>query len=169
MLLGAAALGDLAVGDAPFAPSPPPPFPRTAGDFVVCNATAQGFGSTDVTSITFQYANVNKIDPQRVWQYGATFVLEAGLPMENAPDAVLTVFFTRPDGSKLSVASPQVYIGQPNLSTYLGVLAGNTYAVTVIGPSVLVPGQWCAQLSFAPTPSSIPVLSEVGRFTIPPV
>ena len=76
MLLGSAALGDLALGDAPFAPGPIPPFPRTAGDIIICNATVGGFGSTDVTSQVFQYASVNKFDPQQVFNYGEVFAFE---------------------------------------------------------------------------------------------
>jgi hypothetical protein len=166
MLLGIDSLGDLALGDAPFAPFVVPIFPRTAGDLIVCNSTVEGFGSTDVTSQVFLYAGVNRIDPQRVFNYGAVFAFEAGLPMENAPNPLCVLFFTRPDGTKFNAQTPEVYIGRPDLPTYLGVLADSTYVIYIFPPSVLVRGRWSAQLSFQPTPQRIPVLSEIGRFTI---
>lgn len=167
MLLGIDALGELALGDAPFAPPFVPVFPRTAGDIIVCNSTVEGFGATDVTSQVFLYSSVNLIDPQRVFQHGAIFAFEAGLPMEGAPNPLCVLFFTRPDGTKFNAQTPFVYIGTPNLSTYLGVLAGSTYVVYIFAPGVLVRGKWQAQLSFQPTPQRISVLSEVGTFTIP--
>lgn len=144
-----------------------PVFPRTAGDIIVCNSTVGGFGATDVTSQTFQYSIVNTFDPQRVFSYGAIFAFEAGLPMENAPNPLCILFFTRPDGTKFNVQTPDVYIGRANLPTYLGVLAASTYVIYIFPPKVLVRGCWRAQLSFQPTPQRIPVLSAVGTFTIP--
>ena len=167
MLLGIDSLGELPLGDAPFSPFIVPVFPRTAGDIIVCNSTVGGFGSTDVTSQVVLYSSVNLIDPQRVFNYGAIFAFEAGLPMEDAPNPLLILFFTRPDGTQFHVETPLVYIGTLNLSTYLGVLAGSTYVIYVFDPGVLVKGKWRAQLSFQATPQRIPILSEVGTFTIP--
>src|SRR5579872_4678253 len=151
MLLGSDALGELPLGDAPFSPFIIPVFPRTAGDLIICNSTVGGFGSTDVTSQVFQYSIVNTFDPQRVFNDGAIFAFEAGIPMEDAPNPVCTLLFTKPDGTKFNVSTPLVYIGAPNLPTYLGVLAGSTYVIYVFGPGVLVRGQWKAQLSFQAT------------------
>ena len=132
MLLGSDALGELPLGDAPFSPFISPVFPRTAGDIIVCNSTVGGFGATDVTSQTFQYSIVNTFDPQRIFNDGAIFAFEAGIPMEDAPNPVCTLLFTRPDGTKFTIATPYVYIGVSNLPTYLGVLAGSTYVIYVL-------------------------------------
>ena len=87
--------------------------------------------------------------------------------MENAPNPLCILTFTTPTGTKFTAQTPQVYIGTPNLSTYLGVFADSTYVICVLGPGVLVRGLWRAQLSFQPTPESLRILSPVGVFTIP--
>ncbi len=134
---------------------------------IICNSTVGGFGSTDVTSQVFQYSIVNTFDPQRVFNYGAVFAFEAGIPMEDAPNPVCTLIFTKPDGAQFAATTPYVYVGVPNLPTYLGVLASSTYVIYVFDPGVLVRGKWAAQLSFQATPQRIPILSAVGTFTIP--
>lgn len=166
MLLGIEALGGLTLGDAPFSPFIPPIFPRTAADLIVCDATLSGFGLTDVTKQAFQFSNVAIIDPDRVFQHGALFVFMAGIPMENAINPVCKLLFTTPTGGDFEAQTPEVYIGEHDLSTYLGGFAGNFYIIYTFPPFVLVRGQWSAQLSYQQTPQRIPILSDIGTFNV---
>lgn len=166
MLLGSDALGDLPLGDAPPSPFIQPVFPQTAGDLIVVDSTAGGFGSTDVTRQIFQSSNVAINDPDRLYNFGAIFAFMAGFDMQEAINPVLTLVFTKPNGSTFVAQTPYVYAGDQDLATYQGRFLGGFYAVYVFPPKVLTRGNWSCYLSFQPTPQDIPLLSDTGNFTI---
>ena len=164
MLLGIDALGELALGDAPPAAFIVPVFPRTAGDIIVSNAAGN---TLDVTRETVLSGTKPRFDPDQLFNYGAVLVLDVGFDMSNAPNPLCILIITKPNGTTFLAQSPYVYIGMPNLPTYIGVLAGATYVCYTFDPGVLTPGRWQVQLAFAPTPQTIQKLSFVGEFFIP--
>ena len=166
MLLGVEPLGDLALGDAPFAQPFVPVFPQTAGDLIVVDSTAGGFGSTDVTRQVFQSSNVAINDPDRLFNEGAIFAFMAGFDMAHAPNPLLKLIFTKPDGSTFIAQTPDCYVGDQDLATYQGRFLGGFYCIYAFQPKALVRGQWSVYLSFQPTPQDIPLLSGTGVFQV---
>ena len=167
MLLGVDPLGDLALGDAPFAQPFVPVFPQTAGDLIVVDGSAGGFGSGDVTRQVFQSSREAINDPDRLFQEGAIFIFAGGFDMAHAPNPLLRLIFTRPDGSTFISQTPMVYAGVQDLPTYQGRLLGGFYAIYVFwtacaGARATGP----AYLSYPADAPGNPAPQRRGSFTV---
>lgn len=124
MLLGSAALGALAVGDAPpvnpFGP-PTPPGPPFA------NRRPSGHNIGVSPGPVFPAVFVGSLVevPPQLNEAGVTLYFSAG-----AGDlSTASLVFTKPSGATYSVAAPLIYVGKPTATFTGGNFQGGTYIV----------------------------------------
>lgn len=120
MLLGSAALGALALGDAP----PVSPFMVPIPPIVSRRPSGHNIGISSGPVFPAVFGSLVEIPPQ-LNEPGVTLYFSAG-----AGDlSTALLVFTKPSGAIYSVAAPLIYVGKPTATFAGGNFQGGTYIV----------------------------------------
>lgn len=99
-------------------------------------------------------------------EYGVVFRIGVGFDIHAF--STLSITFTRPDGTTLTVSNPNVTVGGFDVLTTLGTFSANQYALyTFQNGDVTKPGLWTARLTYQDT-TPRQLISSPGTFTINP-
>ena len=99
-----------------------------------------------------------------VGEYGIPFRLGVNYDLSAATS--LTLVFTKPDRSTLSVTNPDVSVGSLPINTNVGNFAANTYVTyTFQSGDVDQHGQWSVRLTYEDA-SPKRLYSKISHFTI---
>lgn len=100
-------------------------------------------------------------------EYGVDFAFSTGFDM--SAFTAISIVFTKPDGTTLTVSNPNVTVPNVDLTTTLGVFTAKTYAqYTFVQNDVNQAGPWSARVVYDNTTLSPPqhLISDVGTFTV---
>ena len=98
-------------------------------------------------------------------EYGIQFVFGASFDM--SANTGLSITFTKPDLSLLTVSNPAVTIANTTISTTEGNFTANTYGLyTFANGDVNQFGPWSARLTYLST--GVKLISDIGTFTVNP-
>lgn len=96
-------------------------------------------------------------------EYGIALNLNVNFDISG--NTSLSLAFTRPDGSTLTVTNPQVTYGTVALSTSIGTFAANQYATyTTKSGDIPLPGTYSVRLTY--TDSSKSLKSDIATFQV---
>ena len=102
-------------------------------------------------------------------EYGVAFVFSTGFNMSAFTSISIT--FTKPDLTTLTVSSPSVTVPNTPLTTTDGIFAANEYAqYYFVTGDVNQVGEWSARVIYNNTGASPSqhLISDIGTFTINP-
>jgi hypothetical protein len=98
-------------------------------------------------------------------EYGITFTM--GVSYNLANFTALSLTFTKPNRSVLTVTDPAVSIANANITTSAGTFLPNTYVLyTFAEGDVNLAGPWSVRLTY--TANGIQLISDIGKFTVNP-
>lgn len=99
-------------------------------------------------------------------EYGVVFAFSTSFDMSSFTS--ISVDFTKPDGTTLTVTNPSVTVPNTDLVTTLGTFLANKYAKYVFqNGDVNQSGLWSARVVYTDaTPQHL--ISDVGTFTVNP-
>ena len=96
-------------------------------------------------------------------EYGIIFVLGVSYDLSSMTN--LSITFNKPDGTTLTVATPDVTISATPIDTTKGTFAANTYALYTFAVGDVDPaGDWTARLTA--TKVGVRLISDVASFTV---
>lgn len=99
-------------------------------------------------------------------EYGV--VLQFGVGFNISGYSTLSITFTKPDLTTLTVTNPAITVGSMTIATTAGTFNAGTYALyTFVNGDVNVAGIWSARLTYTDaTPAKL--ISNIVTFTINP-
>ena len=101
-----------------------------------------------------------------VGEYGVQFVL--GTSFDMSANTSLSLTFTKPDGTTLTVTNPAVTISASPIVTTAGTFDANTYFLyTFVSGDVSVAGDWTVRGTYNAA-GPVHLISSIGYFTIEP-
>lgn len=101
-----------------------------------------------------------------VGEFGVVFRMSVGFDIHAFSN--LSITFTKPDKTTLTVGSPNVSVGGSDVATTLGTFLANQYALyTFQNGDVTQAGSWTARLTYQDT-TPRQLISTPGTFTINP-
>lgn len=101
-----------------------------------------------------------------VGEWGVEFCFSTGFDMSGFTS--ISIKFTKPDGSFLTVSNPDVSVPNSPVNTTLGTFSAKEYAAyTFKNGDVNQAGVWSARVTYQDaTPQEL--ISDVGTFTVNP-
>lgn len=101
-----------------------------------------------------------------VGEYGVQFVL--GVSFDMSSNTSLSLTFTKPDGTTLTVTDPDVTIAASPIVTTAGTFASNTYFLyTFVSGDIDQAGDWSVRGTYNAA-GPVHLISSIGYFTIEP-
>ena len=101
-----------------------------------------------------------------VGEYGVQFVL--GTSFDMSANTSLSLTFTKPDGTTLTVSNPDVTIDAAPITTTAGTFDANTYFLyTFESGDVNQSGDWSVRGTYNAA-GPVHLISSIGYFTIEP-
>lgn len=102
----------------------------------------------------------------RVGEYGVKFAFSVGFNLTGFTD--LSIVFTKPDGTTLTVTNPAVTAPNVNLETTAGLFPAGEYALyTFANGDVNQSGNWCAYVIYDGNGEHL--ISDPADFTVDPL
>lgn len=99
-------------------------------------------------------------------EYGVQFQFGTGFDLTSYSS--LSIKFTKPDLTTLTVTSPSVTVGNTTISTTEGIFSAGTYALyTFVNGNVDQAGEWTARLTYTDANPRL-LTSTIVNFTIYP-
>lgn len=101
----------------------------------------------------------------RVNEYGVLFYYGVSFDMSAYDN--LSLAFTKPDGTLLTVNSPSVTINPSPVTTDKGTFSGNTYAIyRFVEGDINLAGAWTVRLTYTDGVQNL--ISQISNFTVYP-